>query len=62
MFDGLVTNLLSVLCILVEILSCAHAKGEKALTISNLALLLVVFPSDGAGSMTVKGLIHNQRN
>ena len=43
-FDGPVTNLLSTLCILIQILSPAHAKGEKALMISNLALLLFVFP------------------
>ena len=43
-FDGPVTNLLSTLSILTEILSRAHAKGpKKALMVSNLALLLVVF-------------------
>ena len=31
-------------------------RGEKALMISNLALLLVVFSSDDAASMAVKGL------
>ena len=41
-FDGPVTNLLSVLCILIEVLSCGHAKAKKAFMISNLALLLVV--------------------
>ena len=45
-FDSPITNLLSILKILVEILSRAHAKGgggggEGALIISNLALLLV---------------------
>ena len=45
-FDGPVTSLLSKLCILIEVLSCAHAKGEKALMTSNLALLLVFFQSD----------------
>ena len=43
-FHDPMTNLLSTLCILIEILYPAHAKGEKALMISNLALLLVVFP------------------
>ena len=42
-FDGLITNLLSILCLLIEILSGDHVMGEKATMISNLALLLVVF-------------------
>ena len=47
--DGPVTNLLSVLCFVIEVLSRAHATGVGvgggggALIISNLALLLVVF-------------------
>ena len=44
MVDGPITNLRSLLCILIEILSRARAKGgKKALLVSNLALLLVVF-------------------
>ena len=31
MFDGPVTTLLSILCILVEVLSCAHAKMGNSL-------------------------------
>ena len=31
-------------------------RGAKALMVSNLALLLVVFPSEGAASTAVKGL------
>ena len=45
-FDGPITNLLSILRILIEILSHAHVKGGGgggAFMISNLALLLVVF-------------------
>ena len=42
-FDGPITNLLSILCVWIEILWCAHAKRGGALTISNLALLLVIF-------------------
>ena len=39
--DGPGTNLLSMLCILTESLSCAHAKGaKKAIMVFNLALLL----------------------
>jgi len=54
-FDGPVTNLLSVLCILIEIIPCAHVKGW-VLTILNLALSLVIFQVIGAASMAVKGL------
>ena len=39
-FMGPVTNPLSVMCILIDFPSRAHAKGEKALVISSLALLL----------------------
>ena len=50
-FDGPVTNLLSLLCILIEVPSRGHAK------ILSLALLLVVFRSDDPASLAVKGLI-----
>ena len=43
MLDGPITNLLSVLSILMEILSCTHVKGKKSLMFSDLARLLVVF-------------------
>ena len=59
-FDGPITNLLSVLSILIDVLSRAHAKGEKALMISNLALLLVIFRVAGEASMAVNGLIQDQ--
>jgi len=43
-FDEPVTNLLSTLCILIEILSGARAKGSKRFKlISNLAPLLLAF-------------------
>ena len=54
-FDGPITDLLSVLCILIEIFSRAHAnvqkqktktkrkREKKAVMISDLALLLVIF-------------------
>ena len=32
--DGPITNLLSILCILIEVLSRAHAKEEKAVMLS----------------------------
>ena len=58
MFDGPVTNLLSVQCILIRVLSGAHVTEEKkALMISSLALLIGRFPSDDAASMAVKVLI-----
>ena len=42
-FDGPVTNLFSMLNILIEIFSCADTKEEKILMASSLAILLVVF-------------------
>jgi len=42
-FDNPTTNPLSLLNILIEIFSRAHAKWGKALMNTNLALLLVVF-------------------
>ena len=42
---------------MIEFLSRAHVKGGKALLMSKLVLLLVVFPSDGEASMAVNGLI-----
>ena len=50
--------MLSILSILIEILSCAHTKREKDLMISNyFGTFVGRFPSDGAASMAVKGLI-----
>ena len=46
LFDGPVTNLLSKLCILIEVVSGARLKEENALTISSLALLLVTFSAE----------------
>ena len=40
---GSATNLLSILCILIEIPSHTNAKKEKGRSIENFALLLVVF-------------------
>ena len=67
-FDGPVTNLLSVLCILIEALSRAHEKvgggagggggggGGEALMTSNSAILLVISRAAGAASKAAKGL------
>ena len=62
-FDGPITNLLSTLCILIEVLLRAHEKGwmaglGEAVIISCLTILLVFFRvKHGAASATVKGLI-----
>ena len=42
-FNGPLTNLLSVLYILIEIISHAHAKGKKDLNDLKFGTLLVVF-------------------
>ena len=55
-FHDPVTNLLSTLCILIEILSPAHAKREKSLNDFKLGTFTGSFLSDGAASMGVKGL------
>ena len=55
-FDAPITNLPSVLCILIEILSPAHAKGEKSLNDFKFGTSTGHFPSDSATSMAVKGL------
>ena len=57
-FDGSVTNLLSILSILTEILQRAHAKAvKKSLNGFKFGIFIGRFPSDGAAGMTVKGLI-----
>ena len=72
-FDGPVTNLLSVLCILIEVLSRAHEKGEVGgvlgggggtLMTSNSAILLVISRMAGAASKAGKGLsaAHTAKN
>ena len=58
LFDGPVTNLLSILCILIEGLSRAHAKGGKRLNDFQLGTSIGCFPSDSGkhGSERVKQL------
>ena len=56
LFDGPVTNLPSVLCILIESLSHVHAKGRKRLNDFKFGSFIGRVQSDGAGSMAVKGL------
>ena len=56
-FDGPVTNLLSIVCILIEILSCARAKGaEKDPNDFTVGTSIGCFQIDGVASMAVKGL------
>ena len=56
-FDGPVTNLLSVLGILLGFLfTCSYAKGGKAVNDFKLGTFVGCFQSDGAESMAVKGL------
>ena len=56
-FDGPLTNLLSILCILIEVLSCAHAKGnKKGLNDFKFGTFVRHFQSDGVASRAVKGL------
>ena len=60
-FDGPITNLLSVLCVLIQIFSPAHPKREKCLNCFKLGTFSDRVQCDGAESMTVKGLNSAQR-
>ena len=57
-FDGPLATLLSVLCILMEVLSLAHAKGKKVLNDFKFGIFVDRFPNDDATSMAVKWLNH----
>ena len=54
--DGPTTNLLSILCILREILSHAIVKKEKGLNDFKSGTFIASFQRDGVASMAVKGL------
>ena len=54
--DGPITNLLSILCILIEILSLAHAKEEKSFNDLKFGIFTGRFLSDCTVSMAMKGL------
>ena len=56
LFDGPVTNLLSVQCSLVEILSRGHAKGAKSLNDLKFGTVVGRFASGTLASIAVKGL------
>ena len=55
-FDGPVTNLLSILCILAEVLSRAHAKRGNSRNDFYSGTSIGHFSSDGAASTAAKGL------
>ena len=55
-FNGPITNLLSILCILKEELSRGLANGEKSRNHFKLGTFIDRFPSDGMANMAVKGL------
>ena len=54
--DGPVTNLPSILCILIELFSPAHAKGGKKLNGFKFGTFICCFLSEGMASMAMKGL------
>ena len=57
-FDGPVTNLLSILCIFIELFSRGQAQGaKKGLNDFKFGTFIGRFQSNGAASMAVKGLI-----
>ena len=55
-FDGPITTLLSILYILVEVLSRAHANRGQSLNDLNFGTSAARFPSDGVAITAVKGL------
>ena len=58
-FDDLITNLLSVVWILIEILSRDHVKGKKYLNNLKFGTFIGGFWSDSAANMAVKVLKAN---
>ena len=56
-FDGLTTNIHSILYILIKTLLRAHAKGQKSHKWRQIWHFFGRFPSDGATSVAEKGLI-----
>ena len=53
-FDGLISNLLSIQCILIEILSFANAKGKNGFNSFRVGTFSDGFKSDSAASVAVK--------
>ena len=54
--DPITLNLLSLLCILIEVFSRAHAKEKKSLNNFKFGTFIGSFSSDHVTSMAVKGL------
>ena len=54
-FDSPMRNLFSILCLLVEVLSRAHAKRGKSLNDFKFGVFIGCFSNDGAASMAMKG-------
>ena len=55
-FDSPTTDLMSMQCILIEILSRAHGNEKKGLYDFRFSAFIGHFQSDGTESMAVKGL------
>ena len=55
-FDGPVTNILLVLCVLIGVLSHAHAKGRQGRNNFKFDTSLRRFPNDTLASVAVEGL------
>ena len=61
LFDGPITTLLSIRCILIEVLSRADAKRGKRLNDFKSGTSIGRFSSDSAASTAVKGLIRQYK-
>ena len=61
-FDGPIATLLSILCILVEVLSRVQTKRVKRLNDFRFGTSIGRFSSDGAASTAVKGLMAYARD
>ena len=55
-FNGRRTNLLSILCTVIEVFSRGLANGEKSLNDFKFGTFIGRFPNAGGANMAVKGL------
>ena len=60
-FDGPVANMISILCILIEVLSGAHAERRKGLNDFESCAFTGRFPDDTLTRVAVKGLTTDGR-
>ena len=58
-FDGPITNIISILCILIEILTRAHAKRGQSLNDFKFGTFIGRLPCDTVANMAVKRLTFN---